>query len=160
MGLLQRGHLLCGGSILSNRFVVTAAHCFANGALVLVLVGTIDQTNGTTYAANVINHAEYSEFTNHNDIALVKTLKEFQFSDLVQPIPLRKTPVGSGAKALASGWGDTDVHGEMPKMLQFLQVNTVDNELCPKEVTEPYDGTLCAFSRMLRRFWWTISRGW
>lgn len=113
---------LCGGSIITNRFVVTAAHCFIEKypkpSFYFILAGAHrnDPMNGTEYTAERwIVHERFhinmtlTNATVINDIALVKTVSPIQFNNLVAPIPLHHKFFSGGAPAVISGWGETNV---------------------------------------------------
>lgn len=68
----------------------------------------------------------------------------------MQPIRIRKTPVGSAEIGVVSGWGDLSVDGQedYPEMLQFVELTTMSDEECKIKfnVTEEiYDDNLCTF---------------
>lgn len=113
---------ICGGSIISNRFVLTVAHChvklYPAPTQYRVLAGTHEDhhRNGVLYKVNrIIVHEEfYQNQTGNiaiirNDIALIETVQTIQFNLFVAPIELHHKFIGSGARALSSGWGDTGV---------------------------------------------------
>ena len=58
----------------------------------------------------IIVHPDYNETTGENDIALVKTMHSFYFSDEVSPIclcPPNDTTSFDGNEAVLAGWGET-----------------------------------------------------
>lgn len=99
----------CGGSIISDRWVLSAAHCFvrSNPATKRIFVGAHHIFNdGTGYAVNrIVNHPNYNGSSLANDITLFHTSRPIQFNNRVRPIPLRRNFVPAGIAGVASGWG-------------------------------------------------------
>lgn len=140
---------------MSERWVITACHCTTGQkpGNIIVAVGTNKLTEGTAYAVErIVNHESYNSDWIQNDVALVKTQNEIEFSDAVRPIPLRMSRVSSREKAIASGWGLTSYPGAIPDNLQFIAVNTITNEECKKKhmlstASMIYSGSLCTFTK-------------
>lgn len=79
----------------------------------------------------LIMHTEYNTYSKQNDIALVRTTTEIQFSDKVQPLPVADFEVADKTEAVVSGWGY--VHWPStgtPNELRFITVPTITNLDC------------------------------
>ncbi|KAI5644422.1 trypsin domain-containing protein [Phthorimaea operculella] len=130
----------CGGSILTNSAVVTAAHCIipyvSEPSSLRVNVGSsFRSTGGTTYEiSRVIVHEAYDQEFLVNDIGLLITRTRITFSASVQPIsfatPAMKLP--SGTPALISGYGMTSKDGTPSPILLAATVNIVDQATCAR----------------------------
>lgn len=113
---LNNDHL-CSASILSGRFLLTAAHCFLgmdlNPKTIYAVVGAVNlKTGGTKVTLNkIISHKDFSLDTHSNDIALVRSVKSIIFTDVVQPIALPKQnlPDEGNVNVFVSGWGRISV---------------------------------------------------
>lgn len=101
----------CGGSIISRRWILTAAHCtqdfFSNPSRVAVAVSAHHiQDDGQIYLLDrIVNHPEFAESIRRADVSLLRTADNINFNDAVQLIPLRRQFVSEGTAATVSGWG-------------------------------------------------------
>lgn len=138
----------CGGSILSNRYILTAGHCLYNKepADMAVLVGDHDLSTGddTPYSALYLSesfttHPEFSINTLANDVAIVKTASEIVFSAFVGPIclPFRYTTESFvGQTVTALGWGNTEFNELPSDILQEVDLDVVDTDYCATRITD------------------------
>lgn len=105
----------CGGAIVSEHWIISAAHCLKydhrNITTVFAFVGAHFILNdGVMYAfKQMILHPDYDPITRNADISLSETLLPITFSEIVQPIPISTTWIEPGYEGIFTGWGVTQV---------------------------------------------------
>lgn len=106
----------CGATILSNRFILTAAHCvqgdFGNPNNLVAVVGALRRSSGgVVVELDAISAHKKFDLSNQAsgiyDVAILRTATEIAFNELVQPIALPKAniPEDRSVKVVTSGWG-------------------------------------------------------
>lgn len=101
----------CSGSIITNRFILTVAHCenrFYLASQYRIVVGATNlEKSGTAYRVEEwIPHEDFSaDTTIRNDIALIRVekIKFFPVSSIFT-IPLGVRFIRGGGSAVVSGW--------------------------------------------------------
>ncbi|XP_071316596.1 transmembrane protease serine 2 [Trachinotus anak] len=133
------GQHICGGSIISPYWILSAAHCFQEYSRPDIWkvysgdVSLLKMRFGTGKAVHkIINHAEYDSETNDNDIALLKLSTPLTFSRTVKPVCLPNFGVNLSAQRQAwiTGWGALRSSGPAPDKLNQAQVTIYSRETC------------------------------
>lgn len=126
----------CGASIISDRFLLTAAHCvqfeYSKPESLYAVVGTVlPSKNGAKYALDrIVLHESFDPNTVFNDIALLRTVKKITFNNFVQPISLPTKNTPGDVEAYISGWGVTKTHGPGTAYLKFAKTHTISHKTC------------------------------
>nr|XP_012218765.1 PREDICTED: trypsin-1-like [Linepithema humile] len=131
------GKLLCGGSIISKDWILTAAHCVYGGKVALFKIrvaSSYHDEGGTliTSIASIIAHEWYDEDTYMYDVALIKLTNPVSLGKNAKIVALAtpSTNIKTGSKAIVAGWGKTSTNGASSKVLRVLTAPTIDQKVC------------------------------
>ncbi|BFZ14226.1 hypothetical protein BsWGS_17265 [Bradybaena similaris] len=159
VSIQYRDYHTCGGTIISDRWVLTAAHCILERQQPIainqftVVAGSTNQES-FSFVANyytsvqIITHPQYLKNV-RNDLALIKVNKAFDFTGrLKKPICLPNSgEVFTGQNCVATGWGaTTGVEALQHSMMYLREVNLpiVSRTTCQYYVGSLDSNNICA----------------
>ncbi|XP_051804933.1 coagulation factor X-like isoform X2 [Acanthochromis polyacanthus] len=135
----------CGGTILNEYIILTAAHCMNKSQYIYVKLGEfdtlVDEVNEVAHTVDtIITHSRYQPNTYHNDIALIKLATPIKFSRYILPACLPEQDFAEKVlmnqpNGMVSGFGRLGEGWQTSTILQRLSVPYVARWTCLESTT-------------------------
>ncbi|XP_077905042.1 granzyme B(G,H) [Ictidomys tridecemlineatus] len=136
----------CGGFLIREDFVLTAAHCLGRPMTVTLGAHNIEKQEKTQQVIPVkrtIPHPDYDDQYFYNDIMLLQR-KKAKLNAAVQPIklPRGKDKVKPGKVCLVAGWGRVATNGKTSNTLQEVKLKVQKHQVCECKELLKYNSTI------------------
>uniref|UniRef100_A0AAG5DA17 Phenoloxidase-activating factor 2 n=1 Tax=Anopheles atroparvus TaxID=41427 RepID=A0AAG5DA17_ANOAO len=143
-GLFNNGRQFCGGSLIDNIHILTAAHCVAHMssydvARLSVKLGDHNIRSNTEVqhverrVKRLVRHRGFDSRTLYNDVAVLTMDQPVPFTKQVRPICLPAADNArayNGLTATVIGWGSLRENGPQPAILQEVNLPIWTNGEC------------------------------
>ncbi|XP_053412216.1 serine protease 27 [Nycticebus coucang] len=142
VSIQRNGSHFCGGSLITERWVLTAAHCFPNTSetsLYQVLLGARQLVRPGPHAMyglvkRVQSNPLYQGMASSADVALVELEEPVTFTDYILPVCMPDPSVifETGTRCWVTGWGSPSEQDRLPnpRILQKLAVPIIGTPKC------------------------------
>ncbi|XP_069120458.1 chymotrypsin-like elastase family member 1 [Argopecten irradians] len=160
VNILYRKRFICGGTILNENTILTAAHCtdLLQKRTLKVVIGDYDRrknekkTRGERKMAvkQIIQHPDYDGDVLH-DFSIIKLKRKIKYGDFIQPIPSLADDSMNlmNSTCFVTGWGATKGPLSSARFLQELQTPVITNDACEAGIILNYpvtDDMICTDS--------------
>ncbi|XP_073821501.1 trypsin-1-like [Musca autumnalis] len=136
---LQTSAHICGGSIISKQWILTAAHCTYGKTAdrLKVRLGTSESAKGGELldVIEIVQHKQFNYSNVDYDYSLLKLSREIEFDETKQPVKLPETKEDAkdGDQCFVTGWGNTQNATESRTWLRLAEVPIFNQEECSEK---------------------------
>ncbi|KAF0312243.1 Atrial natriuretic peptide-converting enzyme [Amphibalanus amphitrite] len=145
--MYRDGEYQCGATLISDRWLLSAGHCYLRSATNHWVARLGAYRRGSTLlspfeslhqVSHIIVHPDYEDVGYVNDIALLRLADSVSMSDFVRPVclPPRRNEVTEGAICSVIGWGQLFESGRIfPDTLQEVELPLITSQQCKKRTS-------------------------
>lgn len=141
----------CGGTLIGNQFVITAAHCVDRLIDNVRLHFGVHQTKNieeegreivTVHRDDIVIHPSFSRAYKHSDVAIIKLQEPVQHTPYIQSAQFASNCIlDEFTDAVAVGSGFLNTNGLAPEFLQWTPLSTVSKDDCNQVYPELRDSS-------------------
>merc|ERR1712177_83863 len=139
----------CGGTLISDRHIMTAAHCTAGSTAssIQILLGE-HRTNDDEFTR--VDVSQINDDPNYSfpdgDFSILTLTEPVTFTSSVRPacLPATTDKTYAGELATVTGWGTLSSGGNQPTVLMEVDVTVTTNEVCNNVYGGINDLHICA----------------
>uniref|UniRef100_A0A182MWY8 Peptidase S1 domain-containing protein n=1 Tax=Anopheles culicifacies TaxID=139723 RepID=A0A182MWY8_9DIPT len=139
LSLRQNGNHICGASVISATWALSAAHCtfpMPSANSITFRGGSESRTAGGTIfqAAQIINHPQYNSNNLNNDVCVIRITTSFVGANIASiRLVASGTNFAAGTNSVVSGWGLTSPGGSLPVNLHAVNIPVVAQATCSSQ---------------------------
>ncbi|XP_014228230.1 serine protease SP24D-like [Trichogramma pretiosum] len=146
VAIIVNNHYQCGGALISDQHVLTAAHCVKNVlknpvSYVEIRAGSTNWKRGYTkfHVRRVAHSLDFDKNSLVGDVAVIQLKEPVTFTEKIKPIalPNLNSDVAGGTFVWIAGWGSNITSRFVTKELRAILTKTVSHEFCEKIWNSP-----------------------
>ncbi|XP_064088359.1 phenoloxidase-activating factor 2-like, partial [Macrobrachium nipponense] len=132
----------CGATLISNQWLVTAAHCVSDRSNLKVRLGewVVNDNQEPLQprdfeVTRTVVHPNYNSYNLHNDIALMKLDSPVNYEYHINRVCVPRAdqaPPAQGTRCFATGWGKNAFDGQYQATLKQIDIPVVEQGKCQR----------------------------